>query len=408
MSNVVNGQYLPTNDAFEPIAVPATMRMNALPVPMSGIVTDRYVSSTSSTSVTSGQLISFEIPNIDCLMPGTVYLRGTVSGKATVAATSDFILSSISDVIRRVETRIGGATVDSISDYNKIYSVLKLANCPLNYAEFEGSILELMGKTCFESDDANTYGTTYEFCIPLISGLLTTGRALPLFLMSSPLVVNIELESASNVNSAAGFEFKIDNPRLYYQTCDMGADYVNKLWAELPTYGGIKIPFTTFSSSLYGLSAGGTLSVQIGEKASSVLGVLIARQLTGEKGDLYKVNGFEYLDVSIDGRAFPSYRQESAIHCQTEVGKIFSHLFDTDHTGQIKRSTLNNHFLCGASTVRFHEGNLSMVGSPVSNRIDVTLKGNTDASTAYVFTIKQYGLLISPTGERSAMVTIST
>jgi len=188
----------------------------------------------------------------------------------------------------------------------------------------------------------------------------------------------------------------------------MGELYTSTLKKELLAYSVLRLPFTTFSSSTYGLGTGATLSVQIGENCSSLLGVLIARQLTGEKGDQYKLNGFEYLDVSIDGQAFPLYRQDSKTICFAEVQKVFSMLFDTDHTGLVDRSIHDNHFICGSSTTRFHEGNMSMVGSPVTNQINVVLKGNTAASTAYVFTIKEYSLLIRPTEGGGTIVSIST
>jgi hypothetical protein len=416
MSHIRQSGYYPTNETGALVAVPATMRFNALPSPLGGNVTDRFVQSTSSTTVTSSQLIRFELPPVDYLMPGSVFLRAKVACKATAKADTSFILSSAADFIRRLDVRCGGTTLDSINRYNRLYQVLKHVNCPTQYVATDGNALELMDFTYPAAAADGVFDVDVEFCIPIVSGVTTTDRAIPLQLLRSPLVFSIELDAPSALNAAAGFDFRIQDPRLYYQTCDMGEVYNQSLAMELQQTGLMRLPYTTFSESEYSIGAAGTFSPLIGENCSSLLGVLVARKRDKDvlgKGivtDIFAQNGFVDVQFKVDGMNKPMYLIDSPTLAYAEVQKLFSMLWDTDHSGSQTRAQaiVNNgsaaitahgngtKFVYGFSATRFHENGLSSVGTPVTNNIQIFQNGNTDACQAFVFTIKEYSLLISP------------
>jgi hypothetical protein len=409
----VQGSYknLPANFNNIPIAVPACARFNSMPASVGGTLRDKYVSSTVSTSVTSGGLIRFEIPPSasEMLMPHKTYMRFQLRTKATAKADAALLLSSASDVIRRLDVRIGGQQIDNISRYNKLYGALKVSNCPSNYRTTDGSISEKMNITMPVGADAGLYQVAAVDCyIPLLSGLFTSDRCIPLNLLTSPIVVTIELDTAGNLASLAdhaGFEFEVSNARLYFQTVDMGEMYNSALKQELGAQGLMRMSYVTFSGSEYTNAA--TVNILLGENCSSLLGVIVGVQ--GAAGKLntlsqenYIKDGYVSGEFKIDGLQHPTYLIDSPHQAWVEAQKLFSGVFNTDHTGSygaVNTTFPDGRFVHGISTTRFHENTLSLVGSPVANHIQITkLSTGAVGSTFYVWTVKENQLIIDASG----------
>jgi hypothetical protein len=133
---------------------------------------------------------------------------------------------------------------------------------------------------------------------------------------------------------------------------------------------------------------------------SSVLGALACRKKAAELDGLFDKDGFTSCEWKIDGLNSPSYRIESAAQSWVETQKLFSSLFNVDHTGsQSRTDALGTKFIFGVSWTRFHEGNLSMVGTPIANQIQLVLSGNTAGNTMYLYLVREHQLLISATGD---------
>lgn len=83
-------------------------------------------------------------------------------------------------------------------------------------------------------------GTTYDFCIPLNSGLLNCEKLLPLMLMSAPLTIELELAApAECVAGAAACIPTIDNVRYVANLVEVGNDVGQQLRMLQEMSGGV-------------------------------------------------------------------------------------------------------------------------------------------------------------------------
>jgi hypothetical protein len=362
------------------------------------------------------------------LMPHSTYFQFDLRTKAATAAHAAILLSSGSDVIRRLDVRIGGQQVDNISRYGSLYAAIKTANAPRNYLDTDASILERMNVQLEAGAGANVYQADAVQChIPLLSGLFTTERCLPTNLLNSPIVVTIELDTAANLNADAGFELEVSNAKLFFTSIDMGDAYNSALKAELGAQGLLRMSYTTFSGSEY--SNQPTVNILLGENCSSLLGVIcgtvgaVGKVSTGglNSTGLFAVDGFVSSEYKIDGLQHPTYLIQGPHMAFAESQKLYSGIFNTDHTGSYGASTVldntsaatlavsilgniksrdypANKFVHGISTTRFHENTLSMVGTPVSNHIQITKLSTGAAGTFFVWTVKEHQLLLDASG----------
>jgi len=402
MSRVVNNQYVVANDGFQAVSVPNSVRFPAMPSPIGGQVHRKYATSTSANVLGAGETIQFEVPAKGLIMPGT-FMKFKIQTQNAGGAGNSITLGHSSQVIRRLEVRVGSSSTDNISSYNKIYSLLKLANMPTTYANSDGKVLEFIDEQLPVNATAPAWSDATELVCPLLSGIFTHEKAIPAELFNAPITVTIELAPATDLGHS-GQTYRITEPKLYYDVCEMPPEYYMALRAELASQGILKLDYTTFTSHQYGVGATGQLNAQLAENCSSLLGILAGAQIgtdvgSSAQGNLFNRNGWDYAEFRVDGSLDPSYRIDSPILSYCNVQKMFSSLFDVDHTGFVNRDVyMGASYYYGLNTTRYHEANLSQTGTAVKNNIEVLVSGNTDASTHYLFSIKQYSLLIDPTG----------
>ena len=93
-----------------------------------------------------------------------------------------------------------------------------------------------------QKNDMIGAGETFDFCIPLNSGLLNNSKLLPLMLMSAPLTIEIELASSVNAlcwNNATAGEYGISNVRYIANLIEVGGDVSQQLRMVQEVSGGV-------------------------------------------------------------------------------------------------------------------------------------------------------------------------
>ena len=83
-------------------------------------------------------------------------------------------------------------------------------------------------------------GGSYDFCIPLTSGIFNNEKLIPLMLMSAPLTIEIELAPhAQACVAAAGATYTIDNVRYIANLVEVGQDVAQQLRMVQEMSGGV-------------------------------------------------------------------------------------------------------------------------------------------------------------------------
>ena len=91
------------------------------------------------------------------------------------------------------------------------------------------------------ADDQIAATDSYEFCIPLTSGILNNDKLIPLMLMSAPLTIEIELASSVQAvcwNTGAG-NYDISNVRYIANLIEVGGDVAQQLRMVQEMSGGV-------------------------------------------------------------------------------------------------------------------------------------------------------------------------
>ncbi len=83
-------------------------------------------------------------------------------------------------------------------------------------------------------------GGSFDFCIPLTSGIFNNEKLIPLMLMSAPLTIEIELAPhAQACVAAAGATYTIDNVRYIANLVEVGQDVAQQLRMVQEMSGGV-------------------------------------------------------------------------------------------------------------------------------------------------------------------------
>ena len=214
------------------------------------------------------------------------YLRFTFTNKAA-AGTCAWGTAGGHSFIRRLRVEQSGTVLEDINSYNRLMGAIVLPCQSTNEHRSERSITEGIPTFGQKTGDGNNYGAeyetsgnfagvsadpavggtatqqasmvlgainqkddfisptdTYDFCIPLNSGLLNNAKLLPLMLMSAPLTIEIELAQgqsalcwSSSVLTDANYE--ISNVRYIANLIEVGGDVSQQLRMVQEVSGGV-------------------------------------------------------------------------------------------------------------------------------------------------------------------------
>jgi hypothetical protein len=221
----------------------------------------------SQTSSAAGGKIRVNLPTQGLIDLGSLQFSGVVKG---LSQTIKLPHAGVAGLIQRVDVEIGGVVVDSINDYNKLYSMLRvwtvgrprnrlaaLASCTELAAPFaNGDFLESYS-TPSEAEIVAGMKSTKEFClgkeiaaggeVPFNYsswlGWLGQHRFLQMDTLPAPVSITITLDSAACTTGVAGGSFELIDVFFNVQAVEFPL-LSRSLYAMLERDTPIPMPFT--------------------------------------------------------------------------------------------------------------------------------------------------------------------
>jgi hypothetical protein len=188
-----------------------------------------------------GEIVQFDLPAHSFLVPSSMTLRGRIKISAATGAAVQAHISGVpaASWIQRVETIVGGALLESVNDYGRLYNMI--GQTKIDYATKAGLMTELAyganaqvdptfsnlnGRT-LEVPDTNTTGAQdIPFALPLGCLLSSCSELIPLGHMGG---VRIQITTAQLVDfitgtlGTTGGVFTVENLELNFNLVDFGA-----------------------------------------------------------------------------------------------------------------------------------------------------------------------------------------
>lgn len=279
--------------------MPNSMKSSKLAYPMLPSCKSRVaqVPASNGTSMTSGGVIVFQVPNIGTYKRASGYLRFKL--KATSFAGILKAGTGASALFNRVTLSSGGIIENLVNfDY---YANMILTNCT-NYNYFTGDA-SLMERTAYQTIPT----TDVEVCVPLMSNILgNQNKSLPLFLLSQPLNIEINLNSIGRAMYAAvagslPTDFTISNPVFCYEQILGGADYENAVRQSVAQSGAYNFQFDSYLAHTASISAGSSLSFNAGIGKESCSAVIVGEVLTADLSAVAATNLGNVIRNSVAG-----------------------------------------------------------------------------------------------------------
>ena len=307
----------------------------------------------SGSSFTPQSIIEVDLGNRGWCDPQSIAIRYKVTAAADGTSGSAIVGTPVYTPFQRVSTLIGGASIDSINQYNQVAHLLTTGNLDVaqkyglqvcyGYTNVSGAMIQLDGRTV----DANPFYMS----APLIGTLLTNSeKMLPLFAMPQ-VRFQFTLDSLANMSFVttgatalnAMTAFTISNFELVYTMCDLGAG-VEKMVYDLGPQLSIKTHGLSNSAVSVASGSVGSQSYVFNQRFASIRSAFAcANRLDGSKWaefcDLTTNNGdFQFL---IGNQAFPQAPLSTVLNdagILQETRRAFGNLYDKSNCFSINTS----------------------------------------------------------------------
>lgn len=356
--------------------VPPSLSSSVLPRPINSQVQIVSLSSASGNQQASG-LVSFQIPtgaSAGYLKNNSLYLKARVklNNAAVLTAVASFQQKSKSgsSIINRLTVSIGGTQVSQITNYQYLHEMLLAHTTSFNYYTNDSSIMQYTGVDAFAIGAAiNAY---VDIVIPLICPLWNGSKSLPLFLLNSPIKIDIDLNSVNLAfNSAAANDFTnytVENAQLVYEQLQVDADFTNEVKMAMMQGSLYQLNLNDFMTLT--TSSTQSLNYQIGTNLSSVRGVLFTQVLsTPSKATLSALTANTQTNARLymDGRQINNFNLDNTAQQYAEMNRTLGNLFDSNITTATNRSDyLANDYVGGISTNKVSD-QFAMTGTKCQN-----------------------------------------
>lgn len=407
--------------------VPNSLTSSRAPRPISS---QKLINSLASTSAQAGAggMITFSIPTgagaNAYLVNNSMYLRCTIKGTAAIQAGADVKFNgpsfSATSIINRLTVSIAGTQVCSYNQYNVISDLLLLHTTNRNFIKDDCAILMYTDSVIFTAGAAvDSAGNQVDVCIPIICPLFNGHQSLPLFLLNSPITIQIDLNPASSaLYSAVGasnpnLSYNVVNAHLVYETLTMSPEYCMSIRAEMQKG---QLYQMNLSSDFLCMSTAvtQTLNYLIGCNLSSVKALLfteIAQTPNINTILAFVNNSISNLRVYADGRLInnmPTLSSASQLYAELNrcLGNLWDHSVTTycgnvDTAGGTIRGLYSTLYFCGGVSLnRTNDAGLSMTGQACQN-LNILLEHNagyTTTNNVYMVVIYDQVLTIDATG----------
>jgi hypothetical protein len=320
---------------------------------------------TQSANLTPGALALWQIQTgsgTGFLKSNSLYLRGTIRIDGVVAGgTGSFRFNgpvegitgvgeglsksthSASSLIARLTVANGAQQISQLTNYNVWHDLLLTHATSSDYVNNDSSVYEYTGhvKTLSVANPIDATEGTLNFCIPIMSPIFCGQQSVPLFLLNSPLSLEILFNSLSDALVAGANttinNYTISNAELVYEEIVVSPELKQSIMAKLQ--GGAV--WKQFLDSVYSINtvAENSNTYNIGVGSNSVKAVIgVDRVTAGSVGLLplqignFALNGFENVRVQYDGKLINNFDINTDATAYAELNRSLHSMFDSNIT----------------------------------------------------------------------------
>ena len=448
--------------------VPYELTSSRLPKPIPTNSRILSIPASNGSSASAGSMITFQLPNGS----GSGYLRSQSSFVRFKVVVQNADLSGISgwswsgstasagSLFNRLSISLGGVQLEQVNNYSFLHSIILDHTCDSSYLVSSANILEgalgngvnicpnqiasgnvaqaavapplgaLQGFIC---------GETYEFCVPLCSGILQNPKSYPLFLSNAPLTIQLDInqlitamkpcviQGSAGTDKALG-SFTVSNPEFVYEAQYVSPEMEASIKAVMATTGKLyELPITTTMSLQTSVAQNAGLSYNIGLNLSSVncvlYGQVASTDLTSTGNQFF--TKLESQDSTVNRRLFLDGKQVVSYNITTddlqyaELRRCVNSISDTqinprvsasfrsyNGVGTIQTAANSNSsntytrvsFVGGCNTRRFNSEDMCFAGTS-ANQITLLLDRTTSvAGNVYIFVVYDQILVFDAMG----------
>ena len=442
MSTFPHNYNSPQKQGVPDVVIPSSLMSQR--VPKSIPTRNQILSQPSmSGSANASGTINFQIPGGQnqhgFLRAGSLFWRGKV--KVTLAAvggnadnicqfSSDTL--SASSLINRFSLNSNGVNLETINRYDVYHAILQSSAMNPNYVDKDSSIAEYCnsGVTSGTADNA-----TFDFCIPLCSGVLSNEKSFPLFL--SGLYLQFDLNTAIGAFKTRGTasenpsSYVVSENELVYEIIQPDYALLQSMREQMSSSGRLfEMPCSTALGLQTNQAAStSSFSYQVGLNLASVSAILMAEIETAKevlgKGTTSAIVRNSFIRNStvtsavarkyfLDGRPLCNYPVSTDSQNLLECQRSLSALLDPQITTLGSRAVADDEqdsycassvgkqrfYVSGQSARRFYEADaIAMPGTPANTLVIQNTKAGTNvASSVYIFCVFDQVIVIDSTG----------
>ena len=280
----------------------------------------------------------------------TMVFQGGVSVTGAVGVLGG---GSASSVINRMNVSCGGVLMNSIQNYNILHDII-LNHCTSTaYRTNDSALMEFTGRSL------TTLGVAADVaplnvCIPIMVPCMNDEQSLPLFLLNSPIVIEVLFNSVgASLGSTGSFitEFTVSSASIVYENLNVSSDFEMAVKMKLQQ-GAV---WSMSTDDFYNLSVANsaTVNYNIGLNLSSVKGVLWTVKKVYVANELQPYFNDTQTDAKLylDGRLINQFGSlgtipQQYIEFQRAVGSMYDYV----------TSSVNTNYVPTAAEIIFTEG----------------------------------------------------
>ena len=354
--------------------IPSILQSSDLPKP---IPTNHKLISVASQNGNQGPsgMNIFQIAtgaSAGCLKPNSVYLKAKISVTGTAGVNGTWTFNgptkSASALINRLSILVSNQMVEQINFYSKTHDILLAHGANYSYFNYDSYLLEhTQGLSA--TNTTTTDGTySIDVVIPIISGLFSGAKAVPLYLLQSPINVQVDWDTLGNSIYSAGSSpptsFTIQNPQLVYEIVQPDDQYTQGVRAMMAEGRLFQLNLTSFMNLQTASTQ--TLSYNIGANLSSIKGVLWTEYTNSPAVGTqtnFTNNGISNARLFLDGVQVNNYNLDSFPVLHAEMSRCLHNMFDCTLTSVDNTHYYDWSFAGGINCNKFNNELMAMTGT---------------------------------------------
>ena len=386
--------------------VPLMLGSSTLRKPISSSQRLVAISSQNGSQGPSG-LHMFQIPTgagSGFIKPNSMYLRCKVTptyAGAQVLWSFNGATESASALINRLTVMIGNQNVEQKNNYWFEHDYLLCHSSSTPYYSYDSALYENTATNVAANAPNNG---AIDVVIPILSSLFNGCKAVPCFLLNSPISLQFDYNTLGYSMLFAGAtitSYTISNAQLCYEVIQVDDSYCQAVRAMMAEGHLFQLNLT--STMNLQTANTGTTNYNIGANLSSLKAVLytnISNAVSNTNQSLFGENAQTNFRLYLDGRQINNFNLDNPAVIYAEMNRALHNMFDTNVTTiATPVNYLTSYFVGGVNTNRFNEL-MAMTGTPAQN-INFILENTAGATNIYVSLIYDQLLVIDVTGQVS-------